>query len=327
MLSLILRRLVHCTILFLSSVVLTYALASTALDPRAYFEGRQPPPPSRVVDSELSRLGMDDRAPLPERFAHWAGRTVHGDLGRTIDGESVNAEFGRRVGVSVRLLLVGTVAGTAVGVLAGVWAAVRRGGPGDRALTVFSFAVLCVPTFVLALLLKTGALALNQAAGSTVILYTGEHSPGLRGGWAVQLRDTAAHLLLPAICVAIPAIASYSRYQRAATLDVLGADHLRTAQAKGLTPGRALLRHGLRISLVPVSVFFSFGMLALFTGAVFTEEIFGWPGMGSWLVDSVRKGDVNSVVAIDLFAAAVVLLAGLLADVVHALLDPRMRQP
>ncbi|MFJ9241883.1 ABC transporter permease [Streptomyces sp. NPDC101776] len=327
MLSLIIRRLVHCTILFLSSVVLTYALASAALDPRAYFEGRQPPPPSRVVDAELSRLGMDDRVPLPERFGHWADRAVHGDLGRTIDGESVNAEFGRRVGVSLRLLLVGTVTGTAVGVLAGVWAAVRRGRLGDRALTVFSFAVLCVPTFVLAVLLKTGALSVNRAAGSTVILYTGEHTPGLEGGWPVQLRDTAAHLLLPAICVALPAIASYSRYQRAATLDVLGADHLRTAQAKGLTPGRALLRHGLRISLVPVSVFFSFGVLTLFTGAVFTEEIFGWPGMGSWLVDSVQKGDVNSVVAIDLFAAAVVLLAGLLADVVHALLDPRVRQP
>lgn len=327
MLSLIIRRLVHCTILFLSSVVLTYALASAALDPRAYFEDRQPPPPGRVVDAELSRLGMDDRAPLPARFAHWADRAVHGDLGRTIDGESVNAEFGRRVGVSVRLLLVGTVTGTAVGVLAGVWAAVRRGRLGDRALTVFSFAVLCVPTFVLALLLKTGALSVNRAAGSTVILYTGEHTPGLQGGWPVQLRDTAAHLLLPAICVALPAIASYSRYQRAATLDVLGADHLRTAQAKGLTPGRALLRHGLRISLVPVSVFFSFGVLTLFTGAVFTEEIFGWPGMGSWLLDSVQKGDVNSVVAIDLFAAAVVLLAGLLADVVHALLDPRVRQP
>jgi peptide/nickel transport system permease protein len=327
MLSLVGRRLAHCAVLFLTSVVLSYALTSVALDPRAYFADRQPPPSARVVGHELSSLGINDRTPLPERFAHWAVRAAHGDLGRTIDGESVNAEFGRRVGVSARLLLVGTVTGTAVGVLAGVWAAVRRGKLGDRVLTVFSFAVLCVPTFVLALLLKTGALAVNRAAGSTVILYTGEHTPGLQGGWSVHLRDTAALLLLPAICVAIPAIASYSRYQRAATLDVLGADHLRTAQAKGLTPGQALLRHGLRISLVPVSVFFSFGMLTLFTGAVFTEEIFGWPGMGSWLVDSVQKGDVNSVVAIDLFAAAVVLLAGLLADVVHALLDPRVRQP
>ncbi|MGW2564788.1 ABC transporter permease [Streptomyces sp. NPDC001537] len=327
MVSLIIRRLTHCMILFLACVVLTYALASVALDPRAYFEDRQPPPPSRVLDRELSRLGMDDRVPLPERFAHWASRAVRGDLGLTIDGGSVNAEFGRRVGVSVRLLLVGTVTGTAVGVLAGVWAAVRRGRAGDRVLTVFSFAVLCVPTFVLALLLKSGALAVNQAVGSTVVRYTGEHTPGLQGDWTAQLWDTAAHLLLPAICVALPAIASYSRYQRAATLDVLGADHLRTARAKGLTPGRALLRHGLRISLIPVSVFFSYGVLALFTGAVFTEKIFGWPGMGSWLVDSVQKGDVNSVVAVNIFAAAVVLLAGLLAEVLHALLDPRVRRP
>ncbi|MEV5953851.1 ABC transporter permease [Streptomyces sp. NPDC051987] len=324
---LIARRLARCGVLFLVSLVVSYALASTALDPRGYFEDRRPPPPSRVVDRELAGLGMDDRAPLPERFAHWADRAVHGDLGRTIDGESVRAEFGRRVGVSVRLLLVGTVAGTAVGTLAGVWAAVRRGRLGDRVLAGFSFAVLCVPTFVLALLLKTGALAVNRAAGGSVVKYTGEHTPGLQGDWTVHLRDTAAHLVLPALCVALAGIALYSRYQRAATLDVLGADHLRTARAKGLTPGRALLRHGLRISLVPMTVFFSFGVLTLVTGAVFTERVFGWPGMGSWLIDSVEKGDVNSVVAIDGFAAAVVLLAGLVADVLHALLDPRVREP
>ncbi|MEU9454774.1 ABC transporter permease [Streptomyces sp. NPDC048277] len=327
MLFLIARRLARCVVLFLVSLVLSYALASTALDPRAYFEDRRPPPPARVVDRELSRLGMDDRVPLPERFGHWADRAVHGDLGRTVDDESVSAEFGRRIGVSVRLLLVGTLAGTALGVLAGVWAAVRRGRLGDRVLTGFSFAVLCVPTFVLALLLKTGALAVNRAAGRPVIKYTGEHTPGLQGDWSVQLRDTLAHLVLPALCVALAAIALYSRYQRAATLDVLGADHLRTARAKGLTPGRALLRHGLRISLVPMTTFFSFGVLTLVTGAVFTERIFGWPGMGSWLIDSVERGDVNSVVAVNAFAAAVVLLAGLVADTLHALLDPRVRRP
>jgi peptide/nickel transport system permease protein len=327
MLSLVGRRLAHCAVLFLTSVVLSYALTSAALDPRAYFADRQPPPSARVVGHELSSLGINDRTPLPDRFAHWAVRAAHGDLGRTIDGESVNAELGRRVGVSVRLLLVGTLVGTALGVLAGVWVAVRRGRPTDRAMTVFSFGVLSIPTFVLALLLKTGALAVNRAAGHPVIRYTGEHTPGLEGGWTVQLRDTMAHLVLPVICVALAAIAAYSRYQRGATLDVLGSDHLRTAQAKGLTPGRALLRHGLRVSLVPMATFFSFGFLTLFTGSVFTEKIFGWPGMGTWFMDSVQKGDVNSVMAVDIFAAAVVLLAGLVADVLHAVLDPRVRYP
>ncbi|WP_328307778.1 ABC transporter permease [Streptomyces sp. NBC_00442] len=319
-------RLARGAVLLLSSVFLSYLIASAALSPRAYFEDRQPRPPAAAVDHELALLGADDRTPVLERFGHWAVRAAHGDLGRTVDGTSVNDEFGRRVGVSVRLLLVGTLVGTGLGVLAGLWAAVRRHRLPDRALTVLSFLVLSVPTFVLALLLKEGALWFNQSAGHTVIRYTGERTPGLTGPPLTRLGDRAAHLALPAATVALGAIASYSRYQRAATLDVLGADHLRTAQAKGLTPGRALLRHGLRTSLIPLTTFFSFGFLTLFTGAVFTEQIFGWPGMGSWFMESAQKGDVNSVVAVDLFAAVTVLLAGFVADVLHAALDPRVRR-
>ncbi|WP_369262070.1 ABC transporter permease [Streptomyces sp. R35] len=320
------QRLIHCAILLLVSTLLSYLVSSTALSPRAYFQDRQPRPPAASVDRELTTLGLDDRTPVVDRFAHWSWRVLHGDLGRTIDGESVNAEFGRRVGVSARLLLVGTLVGTGLGVLAGVWAAVRRGRLPDRALTVFCFLVLSVPTFVLALLCKDSALQLNQAVGHTVIRYTGERTPGHTGGLLSQLRDRASHLVLPATTVALGSVASYSRYQRGATLDVLGSDHLRTAQAKGLTPGRALLRHGLRTSLIPMTTFFSFGFLTLFTGSVFAEQIFGWPGMGSWFMDAAQKGDVNSVVAVNLFAAVTVLLAGLIADLLLVVLDPRVRR-
>ncbi|MFF4182695.1 ABC transporter permease [Streptomyces sp. NPDC001691] len=326
MVGLLSKRLAHGALLLLFSVFLSYVISSAALSPRAYFEDREPRPAAATVDHELALLGTDDRTPVLERFAHWSWRASHGDLGRTVDGGSVGAEFGRRIGVSTRLLLVGTLVGTGLGVLAGLWAAVRRRRLPDRALTVLSFLVLSVPTFVLALLFKEGALWFNQSAGHTVIRYTGERTPGLTGSTATHLRDRAVHLALPAATVALGAIASYSRYQRAATLDVLGADHLRTAQAKGLTPGRALLRHGLRTSLIPLTTFFSFGFLTLFTGAVFTEQIFGWPGMGSWFMESAQKGDINSVVAVNLFAAVTVLLAGFVADVLHALLDPRVRR-
>ncbi|MFD7164401.1 ABC transporter permease [Streptomyces violascens] len=319
------KRLAHGALLLLFSVFLSYVISSAALSPRAYFEDRQPRPSAATVDHELALLGTDDRTPVLERFGHWSWRALHGDLGRTVDGGSVDAEFGRRIGVSTRLLLVGTLVGTGLGVLAGLWAAVRRHRLPDRALTVFSFLVLSVPTFVLALLFKEGALWFNQSAGHTVIRYTGERTPGLTGSLATHLKDRAAHLALPAATVALGAVASYSRYQRGATLDVLRSDHLRTAQAKGLTPGRALLRHGLRTSLIPLTTFFSFGFLTLFTGAVFTEEIFGWPGMGSWFMDSAQKGDINSVVAVNLFAAVTVLLAGFVADVLLAVLDPRVR--
>ncbi|MGI5453360.1 ABC transporter permease [Streptomyces sp. CA-249302] len=319
------KSLTNSLALLLVSTFLCYLISAMALDPRAYYEQRTPRPSAAVVDAQLAGLGLDPGKPVTDRFGHWAWRALHGDLGRTLDGSSVNAEFGRRVGVTARLLVAGTVAGTVLGVLAGVWAAMRRGRLPDRALTLFSFAVLSVPPFVLGLLLQAGALSVNDAAGRTVIRYTGERTPGLRGGLLAQVGDSAVHLILPTVSVALGAIAMYSRYQRGATLDVLASDHLRTAEAKGLTPGRALLRHGLRTSLIPLTAFFSFGFLTLFTGAVFTEQIYGWHGMGSWFVESVQKGDVNSAVAVEVFSAALVLLAGLVADLLHRALDPRVR--
>jgi len=120
-------------------------------------------------------------------------------------------------------------------------------------------------------------------------------------------------------------IATYSRYQRSTMLDVLGSDYLRTAQAKGLRRRTVLLKHGLRTALIPISTFFAYGFLALFTGAIFTEIIYNWHGMGSWFIDSIGKNDVNSVQAVNVFAAFLVLLSGFVSDVLHAVLDPRVR--
>jgi peptide/nickel transport system permease protein len=325
MLAFLTKRLGYYAVLLVTAVCLSYALSSTALNPRAYFEGRQPPPSAAAVDGHLTALGINDRTPVLERFGHWAERALHGDLGRTIDDTSVNAEFGRRIKVSLRLLIAGTLIGTVLGILVGAWGAVRQYRLSDRTLTITSFVLLSTPVFLLALLLKNGAVAVNRATGRQLVDYTGYETPGLTGGLGTHLRDQAGHLLLPTLSIALAGIASYSRYQRSSMLDVLGSDYLRTAEAKGLTRGRALLRHGLRTALIPMSTFFSFGFLALFTGATFTEKIYGWHGMGEWFIDAVNKNDVNSVVAVNVFAAVVVLVSGLLADLLHAALDPRVR--
>ncbi|MDI5963834.1 ABC transporter permease [Streptomyces sp. SL13] len=326
MLAYLAKRLGYYAVLLVVAVFLSYVLASLALDPRAYFAGRQPPISPIAVDQHLTALGINDHQPLLGRFGHWADRAVlHGDLGRTIDDEPVNAEFARRLGVSLRLLLIGTVLGTGLGVLAGAWTAVRQYKLSDRVVTLASFALLSTPVFLLAVLLKTGAIWFNTTTGTDVIQFTGEATPGLSGGlWAI-LRDRGVHLLLPTISVALFAIASYSRYQRSTMLDVLGSDYLRTARAKGLRRHTALLRHGLRTALIPMSTYFSYGFLALFTGATFTETIFGWHGMGEWFISSINKNDVNSVVAVNIFAAVVVLASGFLADLLNAALDPRVR--
>lgn len=319
------RRLGYYAVLLVVATFLSYLLAATALAPRGYFEAKQPRPAAASVDRELTHLGINDHTPVTERFGHWAGQALHGDLGRTIDDTSVNDEFGRRIGVSLRLLLFGTLVGTAAGILVGAWGAVRQYRASDRIVTVLSFVVLSMPTFLIAVLLKIGAIKLNSLLGFDLLQFTGQSTPDLQGGPFAHLRDDAVHLVLPTLAIALGTIAAYSRYQRSTMLDVLGSDYLRTAQAKGLTRRKALLTHGLRTALIPMSTFFSYNFLAVFTGAIFTEAIFGWHGMGEWLVASIGKNDVNSVVAVSSFAAVVVLLSGFVADLLHAALDPRIR--
>ncbi|MFI0982959.1 ABC transporter permease [Streptomyces sp. NPDC021093] len=319
------KRLGYYAVLLLAAVCLSYLLASLALDPRSYYAGRQPPLSPAAIDTHLTALGMNDREPLFSRFLDWGGRVLRGDLGRTIDGLSVGEEFGRRIGVSLRLLLTGTILGTVVGVLLGAWTAVKQYRLPDRVATLVSFVLLSTPVFLLAVLLKTGAIWFNQKTGTEVIQFTGEKSPGVDGGFFAVLKDRAVHLLLPTISIALGAVASYSRYQRSTMLDVLGSDYLRTAQSTGISRRAALLKHGLRTALIPMSTYFSYGFLALFTGATFTETIFGWHGMGEWFVNSIGKNDINSVVAVNAFAAGLVLLSGFLADLLNAALDPRVR--
>src|SRR4051794_9509150 len=126
LLAFLARRLAYYAVLLLSAAFLSYMLAAAALSPRAYFQARLPPPPAAQVDRQLRAVGLDDRQPVFQRFAAWAGRAAHGDLGVSITGASVNAEFGRRIGVSLRLLVLGTVLGIGAGVAAGAWSAVRQ---------------------------------------------------------------------------------------------------------------------------------------------------------------------------------------------------------
>ncbi|MFD0572219.1 ABC transporter permease [Kitasatospora gansuensis] len=320
------KRLGYYVVLLIVAVFLAYALSSTALGPRSYFEAKQPRPSAASVDRQLTALNINDRTPVVERFGTWAeGLVLHADLGRTIHDTSVNEEFGRRIWVSLRLLLVGSLLGMVLGVAVGAWGAVRQYRFSDRATTLTSFVLLSTPVFLLALLLKNGAIAAKDAAYHEVIPFTGYETPGLAGGLGAHLADWGLHLLLPTLSLALGGIAVYSRYQRATMLDVLGSDYLRTAEAKGLTRNRALLKHGLRTAVIPMATMFAYSFLGIFTGAAFTETIFGWHGMGEWFIQAINEQDINSVVAVNLFAAVVVLASGFLADLLTAALDPRVR--
>jgi peptide/nickel transport system permease protein len=321
----LLRRFVNYLILVLLAACVGYFLAASSLNPRARFAERNPPPPPAVVDQTLSELNLNDKTPVVARFATWVGGVVHGDLGKTVDGDLVVSEMGQRMGVSLRLLLLGSVLGGVLGVLAGVVCAVKQHRLTDYSITLISFVLLSTPVFLLAVLLKLGGLSANQATGATIFYYTGEYTPGLTGPWWQLAANRVQHLILPTLAVVLPSAAFYSRYQRNAMLDVLGSDFLRTALAKGLRRRQALLRHGLRTALVPMATFFAYQFGLLLISAAFVEKIFAWHGMGEWFIDSVTKSDVNVVAAITLFVVVLVLIAGLLAELAYALLDPRVR--
>lgn len=325
MVKFLLRRLANSVVLVAIAASLAYVLAAATLDPRANFEGRNPPPPPAVVDRTLDQRNLNDRTPLTERYRRWVAGLARGDFGQTWDGNSVKAEMVRRMGVSLRLLLIATIVGGILGVLAGAWGAIRQYRFSDHAITLLSFVTLSTPVFVLAVLLEIVAVGVNNALGVRVFEYTGEFTPGLSGGFWTQLLDRLQHLVLPSLTLVLGQIAVFSRYQRNAMLDVLGSDYVRTARAKGLRRRTALLKHALRTALIPAATFFAYNFGLLLVGATFVETIFGWHGMGEWFIDSVRSNDVNAVAAVSCFAAVLVLVAGLLSDLAYALLDPRIR--
>ncbi|MFI0482004.1 ABC transporter permease [Actinomadura sp. 9N215] len=325
MAAFLLRRLASQLVLAVLATSLAYVLAAVALDPRANLEGRAPRPPEVVIDARLSALNLNDRTPLTDRYLVWAEGVVHGDFGRTWDGEAVNAELWRRVGVSLRLLLLGAVSGSVLGVLLGAYAAVRRGRVADRFISVGSCLLLAVPVFVLAVLLQIAASKVNGVVGVRVFAWVGESTPGASYGALGGLADRARHLLLPTVTIALAQFGLYCRYQRALMLDVLHADYVRTARARGLRRRSALLRHGLRTAVTPLTTYFAYTIGLLLLGGVFVEKIFGWHGIGEWLVDSAARGDVNAVAAIGCVAVCGVVLARLVSDVLHGVLDPRVR--
>ena len=293
------RRLLNYLVLLALASFLTFTLTSYTFTPLNGLLQRNPRPPQAVIDAKAAELDLDK--PVPLRYAHWVSGAVRGDFGTTVAGQPVSAELWRRIGVSLRLLLIGSVLGTVIGVVVGAWGAIRQYRLSDRVVTVLSLLIISTPTFVLANLLILGALRINSVLGVELFQYTGETSPDvITGGWA-RFADRIQHL------------------------DVLGQDFIRTARAKGLTRRQALLKHGLRTALIPMATLFAYSVAGLVTGAVFVEKIFGWHGMGEWVVQGIATQDTNIIAAITVFSGAVVLLAGLLSDVIYAILDPRVR--
>jgi peptide/nickel transport system permease protein len=324
MLSFIIRRLLIAIPVVLASSVLVFLLVANSGDPLADLKGRQPPVPPQVIENREKLLGLDQ--PLPQRYWNWLTNFVQGDMGVTIRGQEVQPLLWQRIQITLRMVILASVVAIVLAIGAGVLSAVKQYTVTDYTFTFAGFLFLSMPVFWLAALLKEyGAIRLNKLFGQQVIYTVGPNSPNLAGSLGHQLADYAGHLVLPTIALALISFAAWSRYQRATMLDVLGSDYIRLARAKGLSRSRVMVRHALRNALIPLVTVVAIDTGAILSGAIVTERVFAWQGMGSLLVQGVETSDPNILLAWLMVTAVLVVLFNLIADVLYAVLDPRIR--
>jgi peptide/nickel transport system permease protein len=270
------------------------------------------PDPAAVAELR-ERLGLNQS--LLHQYAQFIGGLIRGDLGRSlVDDHPVASEIALRLPRTLELVLAGMLLAMAIGIPAGAYAAVHRGGRFDRVMSGVTAVLLAVPVFVLGTLF---VLVFAQ-----VLRWT----PA--GGFVPFARDPGLHmklLALPAIAIAKSLIAVIFRMTRASVLDALSRDHVRTARAKGLTPAQVFRRHVLRNALGPVMTVIGLHLGTLLGGTVLVEYVFNWPGLSTPLIRAVEGRDYPMVAGIVLTISGLFLLINLAMDLLYAALDPRAR--
>ena len=266
--------------------------------------------------------------PLLDRYWTWLDGLLHGNFGSSYTGQPVGPQIAQRLLVTVKLVVPAVLLSVLIGVVVGVTSAVRQYKPVDHVSTGLAYLFYSTPVFVLGLLLKDFlAVDVNRAVGHTVLYTVGESTPGITGAWNV-LANEVQHAALPVITLTLVTYATWSRFQRAAMLDVLNADYIRLARAKGLSPRRVLFVHALRNALIPVITVIAIDFAALLGGALVTEIVFSWNGMGQYLFNGLTGAESPDVYAVSgwlMVAGTAVVVFNILADLVYGFLDPRIR--
>lgn len=300
-------------------ITLTFALLLLAPgDPAERLLG--PAATAAQLAAQRHALGLD--RPVPAQFATWVARAIRGDWGTSIaTGRPVRALLGEAWPATLRLVGLSLLLSYVLGIAVGAVQAARNGSRLDTALSVASVTLFALPGYWLGLMLVmvftywARILPAFGAAGLDADLLT---------GWA-RVSDQLRHLVLPLTTLTLIGVGASARFVRGAMLDAGSQGYVTTARAKGASPTRVMLHHVLRNALVPILVLLGLSLPALFSGAVFVEAVFAWPGVGRVLVDAVHARDYPVVLAATTVSAVLVVVANLLADVLATLVDPRMR--
>jgi peptide/nickel transport system permease protein len=322
MLTLVLRRfLISIPLLLIATFLVFWMVRSTqAFDPTARLAQSRDP---SVVQNERERLGLDD--PIPVQYGRWLKDAVTGDLGESqTKHEAVTSMLQRSFWNTLQLILWGALFSAVVAMIIGVYSAVKQYSIGDYVFTSLTYIGIAMPPFVFGLLaIAYFAVWPKQTWGleKPPFEFVGLHTTGQSGlNW-----DYIKHLVLPVLTLTVQIVASWTRYQRAATLDVLSSDYVRTARAKGVPRRKVIVKHAVRNSLIPLVTVMAVDIGLLFGGLLITEQIFSIPGMGRLFLNALQTGDAPVILGYILVAGVFVVLFNLIADVMYGILDPRVR--
>ncbi|MGH8774200.1 MAG: ABC transporter permease [Jiangellaceae bacterium] len=327
------RRLLAAIPVLFAASIFCFLLIDISGDPLADLRFLEPPPEPEVIAAEEARLYLDRS--VAERYLLWmTGIGGNGDIGLLQGkfgpsvrgpGFDIGAEIAARFLVTLRLVVIALVLAIGLAIISGVTSAVRQYSTVDYTLTFVGFLALAMPAFWIGSLIKEAGVWSNQQLG-TGFATIGAASADTREFSAWELfTDSTAHLILPTLALMLTAYAALSRYQRASMLEVLNSDYVRLARAKGLRNRVVVRRHALRTALIPLTTVSALLIAGTIDGAILIERVFQWRGLGDFFLESVSRNDSYSVMGWLMLSGIIVIAANLVADLLYAVLDPRIR--
>lgn len=286
-------------------------------------------PVSNMMDPKMTpeqkaelalKLGLD--TPWYERFVNWVGEALQGNLGYSINHKKpVTDVIGDYAGATMLLALISLVISILIGIPAGVISATKQYSIADNVLTVISFIGISIPSFFFGLLLLK-----FFAVDIQLFPLFGLQDPLLMSNNLFdKIKDVAWHLFLPSIVLGLNSTASFMRYTRSSMLEVVKQDYIRTARAKGLKEKTVIYRHAFRNAVIPIITLLGFWIPGLLSGAVVTETIFALPGLGKISVEATMTRNYPLILGINAMLAVLTLIGALVADLLYAVADPRIR--
>ncbi len=322
MLTYIIRRLLYGVVVLVLASFLVFFFVSASGDPLAGLR-ISPNVSELTVQNVIERKHLDD--PIPKRYLYWVQDAFTNQFGSTLlDNRPILPDLWRVMKNTMQLVFAAQLLVIFFAVLIGVYSAIRQYSPFDYTMTTFSFLGLATPVFWLALMAQVAVVQIYERTGHRLFPIANLSDVNAGSGLSFWL-DRAHHLVLPVLVLTVAGIAGYSRYMRAAMLEVINSDYVRTARAKGLGERRVTMKHALRNALIPLVTLVALDFGTILGGAVVTETVFSLDGMGLYFVTALFSNDPYPVMAWLMITATMIIVFNIIADIVYGLLDPRVR--